>query len=156
MTHAKSEPLNLQLVRITPKWAKPQRARRSLVIAMYASLFASEILFLQDHLTLQFLASLGMIATITCFAWLVGATNARADMPNEHLDERERSSRDQTYRFAFINVMGMIALGFLVSVLTPWLNNFSAPELIVLLLFAGLVMPTAVQAWVEPDPILED
>jgi uncharacterized membrane protein YbjE (DUF340 family) len=156
MTHVKPEPLNLQFVRITPNWAKPQRARRTLAITMYAMLFVSEILFLQDYLALQFLAGLGMVITMTSFGWLIGATNARADMPNEFLDERERSTRDQTYRFAFINVMGVIALGFLSSSLTPWLNNFSAPELIVLLFFVGALMPTAVQAWVEPDPVLED
>ena len=153
MTQAKPEPLNIQFARFTPRWAKPQRARRALVIAMYAVPFVAGALAASHQPVLLILAGLGVLFTILCFVWLIGATSARADMPNDYLDERERSERDQTYRIAFINVMGVIALGFLVSRFTPWLDNVSAPALIGLLFFVGMLMPTAVQAWVEPDPI---
>jgi Ca2+/Na+ antiporter len=155
MTQTKPEPLNLKLIRITPTWAKRQSARRALVIAMYTLPFVAGVLSVQTPLARVF-AGLGVIATITCFAWLVGATSARADMPDEYLDERERSQRDRVYRLSFINLMGLIALAFVISRFVPQAPLLSGDTVIGLLFFFGMLMPTAVLAWIEPDPILED
>jgi hypothetical protein len=148
MTKINPKPLNLKLARFTPAWAKPQRARRSLVIVMYALLFATGFVSrLDDLLLFKLLELAGGIGVAICFAWLIGATGARADMTDEFLDERERKQRDQIYRPAFIYLMGFIAISFISSRL------FSGEAFIGLLFFAGILLPTAVLAWVEANPL---
>jgi uncharacterized membrane protein YbjE (DUF340 family) len=158
MTQTRPEPLNLKLSRITPAWARPQRARRILVIAMFTLPFAAGTLagLLSSGANawpIRVLAVLGVLAGLVCYAWLVGATSARADMPDDYLDERERGQRDQVYRLAFINLMGLIALGFVISRFTPAFERLPSETLIGLLFFVGMLMPTTVLAWIEPDPV---
>jgi hypothetical protein len=74
-------------------------------------------------------------------------------MPDDYLDERERGQRDQVYRLAFINLMGLIALGFVISRFTPAFERLPSETLIGLLFFVGMLMPTTVLAWIEPDPV---
>jgi uncharacterized membrane protein YbjE (DUF340 family) len=154
MTQSRPEPLNLKLSHITPAWARPQRARRILAVVMYSLPFLTGTLAgLTDTWLTRGLTALAVIASVICFLWLVGATSARADMPNEYLDEREITQRDQVYRLAFINLMGLIALGFMISRFMPGFELLSSATLIGLLFFVGLLMPTAVLAWIEPDPV---
>ena len=148
------EPLNLKLARFTPAWARPQRARRALAALMYAlPLLAGVLSNLTDSALSRIAALIGAVAAVVIFAWLVGATGARADMPDAYLDERERAQRSEVYRLAFINLMGIVALGFLASRFLPGFERLPASGLVGLLFFVGMLMPTAVQAWIEPDPV---
>ncbi len=148
MTKTNPKPLNLKLARFTPAWAKPQRSRRRLVVVMYALLFVTGFLpTVSDSLLFKLLELAGSIAVAVCFVWLIGATGARADMTDEFLDERERKQRDQVYRPAFIFLMGLIAISFIGSKL------FSGETFIGLLFFSGVLLPTAVLAWVEANPL---
>lgn len=158
----KQEPLNLQLVRYTPKWAYRQRARRRLVIAMYgipSIAIGSQILFPSLFSSLILLVS--VIPTLICWAWVVGATRAVGDMPDEYLDERERSTRDTSYRLAYAYFTGAIVLlGLYVyfAVDAPRLGlplpTLSSSSIwFPTLLYSALSLPSAMFAWLEPDPV---
>ncbi|NJK45713.1 MAG: hypothetical protein HC933_16895 [Pleurocapsa sp. SU_196_0] len=157
MTRVRPEPLNLKLVRWTPRWVRPQRVRRMLVVALYTLPLATGFLNRDDaHLMFKLLAGFAWLAAIICLIWLIGATNARADMPDADLDERERLQRDQVYRLAFINTTGFTAAMFMLSLFTPVFQSIPSSSLLLTLFFVALPMPTATLAWIDPDPVPEN
>ncbi len=113
------EPLNFKLARITPKWAFKQAARRILVLAFFVVPLVAGTLagYLNSIWSLLFLPF--AVVPILCFLWLVGATGARADSPNEYLDEREIAIRNEVYLNAFRILGAVIALGFAVLTFLP-------------------------------------
>ena len=154
MTREKQLPLNLKLVKITPKWAFGQRARRLLVIALYiAPLTASIIAALNNgaNWTL-FLAIPLFFAAIVSFFWLFGATQARADMPNEYLDEREIKVRNEVFLNAFRILMVLISVAFVIAEFLPETARVRPVQIIGLLFFLELFLPTATMAWTQPHP----
>jgi hypothetical protein len=47
--------------------------------------------------------------------------------------------------------MGLVALAYLVTTLIPALDSRAPSQIIALLFAAGLPLPTAALAWVQPD-----
>ena len=148
----KPEPLNFKLVGITPKWAFKQRARRFLVVMLFTVPFFAGVAagYLNSLWSLMFAPF--AIVPILCFLWLVGATGARADTPDEYLDEREIATRNEVYLQAFRIVGALIALGFLVVSLFPKVP-LDAKTVFSFLFPIVLFLPTCVLAWIQPDPI---
>ncbi len=159
MTNMKTnqpELLNFKLAKITPKWAFKQRARRILIVALCLSpivLWLSVAYFPSDLLKSVF-AVIWLALVITCLTWLIGATHARADTPDEYLDEREIAVRNEVYLQAFRIIGALVALGFLVVSMFPKVP-LDAKTVFSLLFPIVLFLPTCVLAWVQPDPILE-
>jgi hypothetical protein len=150
----KPEPLNFKLARITPKWAFKQRARRFLIALFFAVPFVAGVAagYLNSLWSLLFAPF--AIVPILCFLWLVGATGARADSPDEYLDEREIAVRNEVYLNAFRILGAILALGF--AVLTFFPNLPITAENVVATLFPiALLLPTLVLAWTQPD-LLEE
>lgn len=152
------EPLNLKLERYTPKWAFKQRARRNLVIAFYAMLFLLRIL-ISSNSNLKPIALPLLVLAMVCLVWLVGATRARADMPDNLLDEREIADRNVVYLNAFRNLMGIVAVLYITTAIFE-IIGIAIPavqprDLLMGLFVVGLFMPTCVMAWTQPDPISE-
>ncbi len=155
MTANRQEPLNLKLGRITPAWAKPRAARRILVLVMYAAptLGAFLIGAAQNNL-FRFIGLLLFLLYPLCWAWLAGATQARADLPDTYLDEREVGLRNQAYLGAFRVLMFVVTLAFVLNTLFN-LSKLSASDLLALLFPFGLPLPTAVLAWMQPDAVAD-
>jgi hypothetical protein len=150
----KPEPLNFILARITPKWAFKQRARRFLIALFLAVPFVAGVAagYLNSLWSLLFAPF--AIVPILCFLWLVGATGARADSPDEYLDEREIAVRNEVYLNAFRILGAIIALGF--ALLTFFPNApISAKNVVATLFPIALLLPTFVLAWTQPDPLEE-
>ena len=162
------EPLNFKLSRVTPKWAFKQSARRFLVITFFLVPFVAGTAAGYINSLWSLLFAPFAIVPIVCFLWLVGATGARADSPDEYLDERERSLRDHAHRIAYWvlsgilgGIFGLVA-GFISTREAEYVllqvSDFARLDVLVYLLafwalFLGL--PTTIIAWLEPDP-LED
>jgi hypothetical protein len=148
------EPINFKLTRVTPKWAFKQAARRWMVILFFAVPFvAGTIAGLINSLWSLLLAPFALVP-IVLFLWLVGATQARADSPDQYLDEREVALRNATYLEAFRIVGALIALGFIVTTLLPNLQ-LEAKTVFAVFFPLVLVLPTFVLAWMQPDPLEE-
>ena len=62
---------------------------------------------------MPWLAPRGFGAPFVSLLWLMGATGARADLPDAYLDERERGLRDRVFRLSFVWLMGVIALTYM-------------------------------------------
>jgi hypothetical protein len=158
MTNMKSnqpEPLNFKLAKITPKWAFKQRARRMLIVALCLSpIVLGVTIVVGSDLLKSVFALLCLVFTITCLVWLIGATHARADTPNQYLDEREIATRNEVYLQAFRIIGALIALGFMVVKLFPTVP-LNASDVFTLLFPIVLFLPTCVLAWTQPDPILD-
>ncbi len=148
------QPINFKLARVTPKWALKQSARRSMVVLFFLVPFMAGVGagYLNSLWSLVF-APFALVPIIF-FVWLVGATGARADSPDEYLDEREIAVRNQTYLNAFRILGAMIALGFGVLTFFPDLP-ISAKNVLAILFPVALLLPTFTLAWTQPDP-LED
>ncbi len=144
------EPINFKMARITPKWAFKQNARRWLVIAFFAVPFLAGAAagYIQSIWSLLFAPF--AIVPILCFIWLVGATGARADSPDEYLDEREIAVRNQTYLNAFRILGAIIALGFAVFTFFPDIS-ISTKNVFTILFPIALLLPTFTLAWTQPD-----
>jgi hypothetical protein len=91
---------------------------------------------------------------IVLFVWLVGATNAKADSPEQYLDEREIALRNQVYLESFRLVGALVALGFILTTLLPNLQ-LEAKTVFGMLFPLVIVLPTCVLAWIAPDPLEE-
>jgi hypothetical protein len=150
----KPQPLNFKLARITPKWAFKQSARRWLVVLFFLVPFVAGTAagYLNSLWSLLFAPF--AIFPILCFIWLVGATGARADAPNEYLDEREIAVRNETYLNAFRILGAIIALGYTVLTLFPDLP-ITAKSVLAILFPITLLLPTFTLAWTQPDPLEE-
>lgn len=148
------EPLNFKLARITPKWAFRQRARRFLIAMFFAVPFVAGVAagYLNSLWSLLFAPF--AIVPILCFLWLVGATGARADSPDEYLDEREIAVRNEVYLNAFRVLGAIIAVGYLVLTFFPNLS-ITAKNVVATLFPIALLLPTFVLAWTQPDPLEE-
>jgi hypothetical protein len=98
---------------------------------------------------------------------LMVATRNIPSSVNSNIDEREKASRDHVHRVAYWIVLIPISLmlGLLFSVsdqpelLSRWNAQLDTGKRLALLgasgaFFGGL--PTALYAWLEPDPLLED
>ena len=157
MMRSQPEPWNFKLARVTPKWAFQQRSRRVLVALLALSPFAVILAVLISSgspLIGFFLAPLLLVGSIVILAWLIGATHARADSPDEYLDEREIALRNEVYLKSFRVIGALIALGFVAFTVFP---DFSINARIVFSLLFPIVMflPTCVLAWTQPDSIEE-
>jgi hypothetical protein len=148
------EPLNFKLTKITPKWAFKQAARRWMVILFFAVPFVAGTAagFINSLWSLLF-APFALVPVVL-FLWLVGATQARADSPDQYLDEREVAQRNAVYLEAFRIVGGLIALGFIVTTLLPSLQ-LEAKTVFAVFFPLLIVLPTFVLAWTQPDPLEE-
>jgi hypothetical protein len=148
------EPLNFKLTKITPKWAFKQAARRWMVILFFAVPFLAGTAagFINSLWSLLF-APFALVPVVL-FLWLVGATQARADSPDQYLDEREVALRNATYLEAFRIVGALIALGFIVTTLLPSLQ-LEAKTVFAVFFPLVIVLPTFVLAWTQPDPLEE-
>jgi hypothetical protein len=156
MTNTKRPPINLQLSRFTPVWAKSRAARRLLVLTMYtAPLLSLLLLSLTQSDVWRIPAALPMLCYPVCLLWLMGATQARADLPDDYLDEREIAQRNEVFLNAFRWLMGLVALAYLLTTYIPAFDNQAPSQIIGLLFAAGLPLPTATLAWVQPDPPTE-
>lgn len=147
------EPLNFKFARVTPKWAFKQSSRRALVIALILSPFALLLtvwLSSINQLLGVVLAPLMLVGYVVILAWLIGATRARADSPDEYLDEREIAIRNEVYLKSFRIIGALIALGFVTSTVFP---DSPIPTRVVFSLLFPIVMflPTCVLAWTQPD-----
>lgn len=153
-------PLNLLLSRITPRWVRSRVWRRRLALAYYfvPALWLAVGAGLPS--SLPWLAPLALGIPIISLLWLMGATGARADLPDAYLDERERGFRDRVFRVSFVLLMGVVALCFSGFTLAEFfgleLPRVPLQGLFALLFFVGLPLPTVVQAWREPDPLEPD
>ena len=148
------EPINFKMARITPKWAFKQNARRWLVIAFFVIPFLAGAAagYIQSIWSLLFAPF--AIVPILCFIWLVGATGARADSPDEYLDEREIAMRNEVYLQAFRIIGAIISLGFIVFTVFP--NTPMNAKTFLSFLFPIMIfLPTCVLAWTQPDPLEE-
>jgi hypothetical protein len=155
MTANQQEPLNLKLSRITPAWAKPRAARRILVIVMYAApTLGALVVGAAQNDPFRLVGLPLFLLYPLCWAWLAGATQARADLPDAYLDEREVGLRNQAYMGAFKGLMFVIAIVFALTTLFDR-SRFSASSLIALLFTFGLPLPTAVLAWMQPDAVAD-
>jgi hypothetical protein len=150
----KPQPLNFKLAQITPKWAFKQLARRWLVILFFVVPFVAGVGagYLNSLWSLLFAPF--AIVPILCFIWLVGATGARADAPNEYLDEREIAVRNEVYLNAFRILGAVISLGFALLNFFPNLP-IDAKTTLSLLFPLALLLPTFTLAWTQPDPLEE-
>lgn len=152
------EPLNLKLERYTPKWAFKQRARRSLVIAFHAVFLVLGLLTSSDsNLKLMAIPVFGLL--MVCIVWLIGATRARSDLPDNMLDEREIADRNVVYLNAFRNLMGIVALLYIATTILE-IFGITIPamqprDILMVLFVVGLFLPTCVMAWTQPDAIAE-
>jgi hypothetical protein len=148
------EPLNFKLARITPKWAFKQRARRLLVAMFFLVPFVAGVAagYLNSLWSLLFTPF--AIVPILSFLWLVGATGARADSPDEYLDEREIAVRNEVYLNAFRILGAIIAFGFALLTFFPNLP-ITARNVVATLFPIALLLPTFVLAWTQPDPLEE-
>ncbi len=154
MTTMKQEPLNFKLTRVTPKWAFKQQARRILVLTLAASPIALGILPIIVPQTFVYFFAPLLLIPILCFVWLIGATYARADSPDEYLDEREIVVRNEVYLDSFRIIGAIIALGFIVFTIFPD-TRIDAKTVFYLLFPISMFLPTCVLAWKQPDPLEE-
>lgn len=148
------EPLNFKLARVTPKWALKQRARRWMVILFFVVPFMAGTTAGYINSLWSLLLAPFAIAPMVLLVWLIGATQARADSPDQYLDEREVAMRNVAYLEAFRVIGGLIALGFILTSLLPNLK-LEAKTVFAMLFPLMLVLPTCVLAWIQPDPITD-
>jgi hypothetical protein len=148
------EPLNFKLARVTPKWAFKQAARRWMVVLLFAVPFLAGTAAGYINSLWSLLFAPFALVPIVLFLWLVGATHAKADSPDQYLDEREIVLRNQTYLEAFRIVGFLIALGFILTTLLPNLQ-LEAKTVFAMLFPLMLILPTLVLAWIAPDPLEE-
>lgn len=148
------EPLNFKLSRVTPRWAFKQSARRWLVVLFFLVPFVAGIGAGYLYSLWSLLFAPFAIMPILCFIWLVGATGARADSPDEFLDEREIAMRNEAYLNAFRILGAILALGFMVLTLFPDLP-ITAKSVLAILFPIALLLPTFTLAWTQPDPLEE-
>jgi hypothetical protein len=161
MTQPKPEPVNLKFTRMTPKWAYQRSARQMLVVAMYLLPLASFVtqLLLPATLALILIKVGAIVAALLCWAWVVGAGGAVGDMPDEYLDERQRSRRDHSYRFSYIYFSGSVTFLALYLFLAADASKLNLPLpakadanwWFWLILYPAISLPSAVYAWIEPD-----
>lgn len=157
MMRSQSEPLNFKLARVTPRWAFRQSSRRALVVALMLSPLALPLavwLSSLNQLLGVALAPLLLVGYIVMLAWLIGATHAKADSPDEYLDEREIVVRNEVYLKSFRVIGALIALGFVGFTFFP---DAPIPARVVfgLLFPIVLFLPTCVLAWTQPDSLEE-
>ena len=152
MMRSQPEPLNFKLARVTPKWAFRQSSRRALVIALCLTplLFAGLPALTSGALWTIAIAVPAILLFVVILAWLIGATHARADSPDEYLDEREIAMRNEVYLKSFRIIGAMISLGFIVFTVFPN-APVSARGVFGLLFPIVLFLPTCVLAWTQPD-----
>ncbi len=148
------EPLNFKLARVTPKWAFKQSARRFLVITFFLVPFVAGTAAGYINSLWSLLFAPFAIVPIVCFLWLVGATGARADSPDEYLDEREIAVRNEVYLNAFRILGAVIAFGFAVFTFFPDLP-VGANNVFATLFPLAILLPTFTLAWTQPDPLEE-
>jgi hypothetical protein len=150
----KPQPLNFKLARITPKWAFKQSARRWLVVLFFLVPFMAGTAagYLNSLWSLLF-APFTVVPFLFAI-WLVGSTGARADSPDEYLDEREIAVRNETYLNAFRILGAILALGFGIFTFFPDLP-ISAKNVFAILFPIALLLPTFTLAWTQPDPLEE-
>jgi hypothetical protein len=148
------EPLNFKLARVTPKWALKQAARRWMVVLFFAVPFLAGTAAGYINSLWSLLFAPFAIVPIVLFVWLVGATNAKADSPEQYLDEREIALRNQVYLESFRLVGALVALGFILTTLLPNLQ-LEAKTVFGMLFPLVIVLPTCVLAWIAPDPLEE-
>jgi hypothetical protein len=155
MTRERQPPLNLKLVKLTPKWAFTQRARRGLVVALYAAPITASIIAALGNgaIGALFVTIPLLLSAIVFLLWLVGATQARADLPDEYLDEREIKVRNEVFLNAFRILMALISIAFIISEFLAEFARVRPVQIIGLLFFLGLFLPTAIMAWTQPDPL---
>ena len=155
MMRSQPEPLNFKLARVTPRWAFKQSSRRVLVIVLCLTplLFGTPVLA-NGALWTALLVIAALLFCIVCIAWLIGATHARADSPNEYLDEREIAMRNEVYLKSFRIVGALISLGFVVFTVFPD-APIPARGAFSLLFPIVMFLPTCVLAWTQPDPLEE-
>lgn len=147
----KPEPLNFKLSRVTPKWALKQRTRRWIVILFFAVPFLAGVAAGYINSLWSLLFAPFAIVPIVLLAWLIGATKARADSPDEYLDEREIAVRNVVYLEAFRVIGAVIAVGFIVTNLLPDFK-LEARTILGVLFPLVLILPTCILAWTQPDP----
>jgi hypothetical protein len=166
MTSTKAEPINLRFARITPKWAQQQLARRVLVVLMYTLPLFSLIVHLVFSNTLftGIVIALAIASTLLCWAWVVGASGAISDLPDEYLDERQRSRRDHSYRLSYIYFAGGMAIFAIYLFFAADASKLNLPMpqkadaiwWFWLVLYPALSLPSAVYAWAEPDLVFSE
>lgn len=151
------EPINFKLARVTPRWAFPRRARRVLVLGLLPgfALMVVPAMLTQGALWSVATAVLGALWIILTLVWLIGATHARADSPDEYLDERERTLRNEVYLNAFRWMGALIALLYMLVTFFPDLA-ISAVGVLSFLFPVTLFAPTLTMAWMAPDALLEE
>ena len=150
----KPEPLNFKLARVTPTWAFKQTARRWMVVLFFTVPFLAGAAAGYINSLWSLLFAPFAVVPIILFLWLVGSTHAKADSPDQYLDEREIALRNATYLEAFRIIGALIALGFIITSLLPNLQ-LEAKTVFATLFPIALVLPTCVLAWIQPDPLEE-
>lgn len=162
----KQKTVNLELMRYTPKWAKRLSARRALVVAMYT--IPTAALLLRITVTTGWFSSLAgwaaVLLTLLCWGWVVGATRSAAELPDDYLDERERSTRDRSYRLAYACFTGAIGLAVLYLYFAvdaprlqlPLPSAASSTLWFWAVFYPAMSLPSAMYAWLEPDAVQDD
>jgi hypothetical protein len=150
----KPQPLNFKLAQITPKWAFKQSARRWMVVLFFLVPFIAGTAagYLNSLWSLVFAPF--AILPFLFFIWLVGSTHAKADSPDEFLDEREIAVRNETYLNAFRILGAVITFGFGVFTFFPDVP-ISAKNVFAILFPIALLLPTFTLAWTQPNPLEE-
>ena len=143
-----------------------QRQRRVLVLAEYAGLFfyLTVSVFMDDAWWL-WLALGGIVATVLIHSrLLVRFTQKIANKEDAELDERQTAVRDNAHHTAYQILGSAIIVGLvLLQMLTtgpldirPWTPQLSIRSIVApvftTILWMYVSLPTAVIAWVQPDP----
>ncbi len=141
------------LTKIMPKWALKKSSRRVLVVLLAITPIVIGLLTssIAKPYNLVFLTLLGLL-----FLWfylLIGATQALAEIRDEFLDEREIALRNAVYVRVFRVIVVLVGLIFLFAQLQP--ENPLNARFTTLLCFYTICLPTAILAWIQPDPIFK-
>ena len=143
---------------------RPQSRRRLAVVLLYAGylvvalaavLTSRAVIPHTPGIAITFLVGVGALMG------LVGVVHSRTSFfgSGELLDERQRSVRDRAYLVAY-HILGLVAAGGAVllgfsHLAGTSLLTASRGEVVLLVLFVVLLvlsLPSAMMAWMEPDP----
>ena len=127
----------------------------ALMYGVYFSLITCWHLLSEASDTHLWLTLAGVVAFIVCYFVLNAATKGladrfRKDFTNQELDERQHLLRNQAYFWAYL-VLGVVMFFLLIVADTIGVSW-------ALMALGGLYMslPTAIIAWLEPDPISKE
>lgn len=91
-------------------WLRGRFARRCLVVLTFASAFLCLVGIALDR---DFVTAAGVIAYVTCLFLGRRAVRLVADLPDECLDERLLTLRNEAYRGAYVAISALLSLSWL-------------------------------------------